>query len=359
MKILHLDFDDLESPTAGGQAVRTFEINRRLAQKGHQITVVTLTYPGAKNKTKENIHYERCGIKHYPLNFISYFLAVPFILFKHDFDLVVEDNIPPTSFGLSPWYTSKPVISQIQSLFAHESSKKHGLPFWIVEKYTSKIYKNFIVLTENVKEQIQKLNKRARIQVISNGLSKVYPQHVEHKKQLLFLGRIDYYHKGLEHLIKIAKILQTTLPDYKIIIAGDGRDVKKLQEDIAKNNLKNVDYIGKIDGSTKEDYIKNAIALLLPSHFETLPFTMLEAASHGKPTIFFDIPNLHELAKKQIGIEVPAFDETKFADAIEKLCADKNLLKTLSDNAHAWAQEHLWDKIVEEQEKFYMSCLKK
>ncbi len=357
MKILHFDFDDLESPTAGGQAVRTFEINRRLVKKGHHVTVVTLTYPGAKNKIREGIHYIRCGTKRYPLNFISYFLSVPFLLWRHKFDLIIEENIPPGSFGLSPIYTRKPVISQVQSLFGRQSSEKHHIPFWIFEKHAAKLYKNFIVLTESVKEQIRVMNKKARIEIIPNGITKIYPQHHEHKKQLLFLGRIDYYHKGIDRLINIAKMLQTGLPDYKIIIAGDGRDREKMEQQIKDERLSNVEYIGKIDGEKKEDLIKNSALLLLPSNFETLPFTMLEGAAHGKPTVFFDIPNLHELIKKHIGVTVPAYDEKKFAEAVVHAVNNPAQLKLLSDNARAWARDHLWDKIVDEQEKFYQSCL--
>ena len=98
MKILHLDFDDLESPLAGGQAIRNLEINRRLIEKGHEITTITLNYHGAKNKITAGIHYERIGLKKSPWNFVSYFLAVPFLIRKHRFDLLIEDNIPPFTF---------------------------------------------------------------------------------------------------------------------------------------------------------------------------------------------------------------------------------------------------------------------
>lgn len=361
MKILHLDFDDLESPTAGGQAVRTFEINRRLVKKGHDVTVITMSYPGAKNMVREGVKYERCGTKFYPLNFISWFLSVPFVLHSHTFDLVVEENFPPVSFGLSPLYTRKPVIAQIQSLFAEQSSKKHHLPFWFIEKHAAKLYKNFIVLTENVQNKIRMLNKKARIQIIPNGLSNIYPLHSTHKNQLLFLGRIDYHHKGINHLINICKLLEIQLPQFQIIIAGDGRDRQKLEtqiQDEQKNGrLRNTKYIGKITGNEKEELIKNSVLLLLPSRFETQPFSMLEAAAHGKPAAFFDIPNLHELIKKNIGVGAPAFDEKLFAETVVRTINDQNLLETLGNNAHVWAKEHLWDTIVEEQEKFYLSCL--
>jgi len=195
------------------------------------------------------------GIKHYPLNFISYFLAVPFILHGHDFDLVVEDNIPPVSFGLSPWYTRKPVISQVQSLFAAESSKKHSLPFWIVEKYSAKMYQNSSYSPKTSKDQIRNFNKKShKLPVIPNGFIKNLSAHAENNKQLLFLGRIDYYHKGLAHLIKIAKTYKVRFRITKSSSQEMGGTVKT-EEDI-NPWTQNINYIGKSKAKKRRNYEK-------------------------------------------------------------------------------------------------------
>jgi len=363
MKILHLDFDDLESPTAGGQAVRTFEINRRLAKKGHEITVVTLNYPNAKTRIKEGIRYERAGAKKYPWNFLTYFASVPAILWSHKYDLVIEDNNSPFTFALSPLYTQKPVISQVQSFYAKESSKKYHLPFWIVEKYGIKLYRNFLVLTKNMADKIHALNKKARIEIIPNGLSTVPDLSVPQDKHnngdyLLFLGRIDFYYKGLDYLLEVAKILLRKAPGLKIKIAGEGRDREKLNHRITAENIKNIDYVGKIAGPQKEKLLRECAMLVLPSRFEIFPFTILEAAAYGKPTICFDIENLRENIACGIGIAVPAFKIEKFAAAIIELNSNSSERARLGQNAHDWAKKHLWEDVAAKQEAFYFSCLK-
>lgn len=367
MKILHFDFDDLESPSAGGQAVRTFEINRRLAKLGHQITVITLDYENAQTKTKEGVHYERIGIKKFPWNYISYFLSIRSALKKHDYDLVVEDNIAPLTFGFSPLFTRKPVISQTQCFFAEESSRKHHLPFWIFQKYGARFYKNFIVLTKSMAQKIQKLSPKARIEIIPNGLNEVAqtsqylahsPHHPSHpqKPYFLFLGRIAFYHKGLDFLLKSMKWLQIKNPDIQVIVAGEGEDKEKFLQIIKDENLKNVIYKGKVQGQQKEDLLKNCLALVQPSRFEIFPFTILEAAAHGKPTIAFKIENLDEIVKDR-GILVPAFNESAFGEAMLALATNENLRNDLDQKAHAWAKNHLWDKIAKQQETFYLDVL--
>lgn len=381
MKILHFDFDDLESPSAGGQAVRTFEINRRLAKLGHQITVVTLDYENAQTKTKEGVHYERIGIKKAPWSYISYFLSIRSALKKHDYDLVVEDNISPFTFGFSPLFTRKPVISQTQCFFAEESSKKHHLPFWIFQKYGARFYKNFIVLTKSMAQKIQKLSPQAHIEIIPNGLNEVaqispHPadssqktthsqQHLTHaphqsthpqKPYFLFLGRIAFYHKGLDFLLESMEWLQIKNSDIQVIVAGDGEDKEKFLQIIKDKNLKNVIYKGKVQGQQKEDLLKNCLALVQPSRFEIFPFTILEAAAHGKPTIAFKIENLDEIVKDQ-GILVPKFNESAFGEAMLALATNENLRNDLGQKAHVWAKNHLWDKIVKQQETFYLDVL--
>jgi len=359
LRILHFDFDDLESPTAGGQAVRTFEINKRLAKKGHQITVITLTYPGAKNKTKEGIKYERAGLMKGPKSYISYMASIPYMIWKHRFDLVIEDNISPFTFGFSPLYTRKPIISQIQCFFAQYSSIKHKFPLWAFEKYGAKIYKNFIVLTKNMESEIRALNKKARIEIIPNGISKIPTLNFFEQNYFLFIGRLDFYQKGLGHLLAAAELLKKSLPDHKIIIAGTGPDEDKLLNVINTKKLNNIECVGQIEGQKKEQLLQNCLALLQPSNFEIFPFTILEAASWGKPTICFKIANLEEIMSQKIGEAVPAFNIQAFAEVAKKIAHNKTLRQTLGQNAHDWAKKHMWDQIVEKQEKFYQTCIDK
>lgn len=358
MKILHFDFDDLESPYSGGQAVRTFEINRRLALRGHDITIVTLNYQGAIAKIKEDLKYERIGWKkHFPFNLLSYFGSIPFLIWKKRFDLIVEENVPPFNFGLSPLYTSKPVISQVQCLFDKTGPRKFYKLFKLVENYGIKRYRNFIVLTESMAQKVRKFNKTAHIEVIPNGINTLHPFTKEHKNYLLFLGRIEFFQKGIDLLLESAKALQKKLPEVKIIMAGDGLDSKRLQSLIEKERLWNVQYIGKIAGEEKEKWIRESMMLLQPSRLEIFPFTMLEAASYGKPVVCFSIENLEELfSSGKIGRAVEPFNTKAYTAAIVELASNPSQHLLLSKNAHQWAEKHQWDRIVDAQEKFYYTC---
>lgn len=357
MKILHLDHDDLDSPLAGGQAVRTYEISRRLVKMGHQVTVITANYPNSKTQTRDGVNYIHRGLKKFPLNLLSYYFLIPFLIRKHQFDLLVEDNVSPFTFCLTPLYTKKPVIASIQCFMAKHSSKRYHLPFWLIEKYGAKLYKNFIVLTKSMKEKITALNPKANIQIIPNGLSNIHQPHPDHKNYLLFLSRIDYYEKGLDLLIEVMKQLQTSIPQLKLIIAGQGRDTARLQQVIQREKLSQIEYVGKVSGSQKEDLLKNCFALVHPSRFETFSLTILEAAIYGKPSVCYSIDNLSEHFNHNIGLLSDPFSPESFASNIVRLWNDQKLYAEISHNAHNWAKQHSWEKISAEQEKFYNLCV--
>src|SRR4051812_33394456 len=60
LRILHLAFDDLHRPNSGGGAIRNHEINKRLAVR-HEVTAVTATYPGCRERTEDGVHYIQAG----------------------------------------------------------------------------------------------------------------------------------------------------------------------------------------------------------------------------------------------------------------------------------------------------------
>src|SRR5262245_24504969 len=98
MRILHIDPDDIDNPMGGGGPIRTFEICRRLAAR-HEITVLTPTFEGSTPELmREGVRYVRVGRKlgdHGSSHHITFFFALPAAIRRRQFDLLVEDFMPP------------------------------------------------------------------------------------------------------------------------------------------------------------------------------------------------------------------------------------------------------------------------
>ncbi|ARS52066.1 glycosyltransferase family 4 protein [Kushneria konosiri] len=137
-------------------------------------------------------------------------------------------------------------------------------------------------------------------------------------KTAIGVGRLTYQ-KGFDLLIPAWKDFTKRHPDWKLIIAGEGEDRTKLQSLIEQHELENH---CELYGSSQDigQLYKRADIMLMPSRFEGLPMSLIEAQYYSLPIVAFDC----ETGPREIvtdgkdGYLVPTFDQKEFADAIEK-----------------------------------------
>ena len=347
MKILHLIYDHINNPwVGGGGAVRVYEIYKRLALKGYDITVISGNYPGAKDYEEEGINFKFLGVKNnYVLSTFSYaYLANKFLKEKFEFyDIIIEDFAPWNPIFSSKYQDKKSIVLQIQNYLGKEILKKYllfGIPFYFVEKIYPKKFKNIIVVSEALKKRLI-LNAS----VIPNGIEKVY-EISKGGNYIGFIGRIDIRQKGLDLIVKVCKELK----DFNFTIAGDGRDRKRFLKMI--NHLTNINYLGKVKGTTKENFFKNSQFLIMPSRFEGQGIVALEAAALGKPIIVSDIPELKYVTENGFGISFRSGDAKSLKEAIEYLYDNEKLILQMGEKGRQYAKQFTWDRIAEEYENY-------
>jgi hypothetical protein len=71
---------------------------------------------------------------------------------------------------------------------------------------------------ERIKKQIHTLNKKANIRVVPNGISIRREYVSKEQNYFLFIGRIDYYQKGLHELLAIAEQLKKRFQITKLLL---------------------------------------------------------------------------------------------------------------------------------------------
>ncbi len=361
MKILHLDPDDIDNPLSGGGPVRTYEIYKRLAQR-QDITVLTPTFEGSTSEiVRDNIRYIRLGRKirnHGSSHHITYFFSLPKALRQFDYDLLVEDLMPPMSATFNPLFAKAPMIASIQWFFAEALSKQYKLPFYLGERYGIKAYKNFIVLTDKMRQLVESRTNNKHIDVIANGVDhELFKLDAEHEDFILFLGRVDLQQKGVDLLLKaFAKV-----PQHKripLVLAGHSFQQTEIQSLIDTLGLNRwVTMIGKVAGNEKTDLLRRCRFVCIPSREETFGMVITESCACGKPVVLFDKSPMNEVAAPSC-IKVPAFDIELYAKAITQMLdttdSELNRLVTVSRD---WASQYNWDRIAEQQEAFYQQVV--
>ena len=183
-----------------------------------------------------------------------------------------------------------------------------------------------------------------------------WPKKIKHqeKNYILYLGRIDIYQKGLDILLKAFKNILKDFPKLRLIIAGSGKDLPKLKRLIKILNLKDsVKLSGWVSGKAKEKLIQNCTLFCYPSRYEGFGISILEAMAFGKPVVSLRNPGLKKLFNKSTGIFIKDITQKNLVKAIRKLLLKKSLRKKLGDSARNVVKNYVFDKIKDEQYKFY------
>jgi glycosyltransferase involved in cell wall biosynthesis len=143
---------------------------------------------------------------------------------------------------------------------------------------------------------------------------------------VLTLARLDRQ-KGLSYLVEAA----ARVPGALFVVAGDGRQKDSLQAQVRTLGLEDrVLLLGHRDDVP--DLLAACDVFVLPSLFEGLPISVLEAMAAGKPVVATRIGGTDEAVEDGVtGLLVPPRDSDALAGAIRAVLADKSLAKRLGE----------------------------
>lgn len=359
--IIFSNYDDLKNPWyAGGGALAIHEVAKRMSSY-FEVRVITGKYPSCKNEVIDGIYYKRIGISFCgpKIGQLIYSFLLLFYLRKEKFDVWFESFTPPFTVGLLPIFTKKPVVGLTHMLSGEDMFRKYKIPFHYFERWGFRFYDKFVVLSEELKKQIGKYNKKAYIEVIPNGVDlQIKKNDFSIRNNIIFLGRIEIDQKGLDLLLDACYRINASL-NYQLYIAGSGNknEEDKLIRMIEKMNLSNnIRFIGRIDGAEKQDFFRKANFLVMPSRFDTFSIVVLEAFSYGLPVVTFNLENLKWIPES-CAIKVDPFNQKAFTLAIEKMIVDQVLRKEMGERAFKLSKDFSWDNIGKKYLNFVNNIL--
>lgn len=145
---------------------------------------------------------------------------------------------------------------------------------------------------------------------------------------ILSTGRLAEQ-KGLEYLIRAVALLRRELPAARLVLAGDGplRDeLAKLVADLGLDDT--VVLLGQ--RSDVGDLLAASDLVVLPSLWEGLSISLLEAMAAGKPVVTTSIGSNREVTNDgETAVLVPPKDSRSLAAAIRSLASDRARLDEL------------------------------
>ncbi|MGH3135632.1 MAG: glycosyltransferase family 4 protein [Gaiellaceae bacterium] len=135
--------------------------------------------------------------------------------------------------------------------------------------------------------------------------------------------------KGLEYLIRAAALIRDDLPEARIVLAGDGPLRGKLSQLVSDLRLEEaVSVLGH--RSDVGDLLAASDLVVLPSLWEGLSISLLEAMAAGKPVVTTSIGSNREVTNDgETAALVPPKDPESLAGVMRSLASDRSRMKEL------------------------------
>jgi len=295
--------------------------------------------------------------------------------------IIEEKNIniieAPDWTGITAFMNFKiPLIIRFHgsdAYFCHlENRKQKRKNFWF-EKLAINRAEAFIAPTKFAGEVSKDLFniKGKEIKMIHYGLDlqnfeNETPEEFE-KDLILYAGTL-IRKKGVLELPHIFNKVRKDFPNAKLVlIGGDSFDLKtnsKSTWDLMKSlfteeDLRNVNYLGKIPYSEIQNYIKKANVCVFPTFAETLGMVTIESMAMQKAVVNSDIGWSQELiVDEESGFLVHPSNHDLYAEKIKKVLSDNLFAQKIGKSARLHVEEKFdINNIVIENINFYQKRL--
>jgi len=360
MKILHLLYESRDDPFGfGGVGMRAYEIYRRLRDR-HEITLLCRKYPGARDGEVGGLRHIFVGAEStsFARALLSYAWRAAHYVRKHgnEFDIIVEEFSPAIPTFLHA-FTKRPVILQIQGytglLYFRKYNPLYALVLTFMERLRPLFYRHFLFISDATAGKLR-LGKRAGT-IIPNGISPdLLNLSPGEGRDLLFLGRIDMYGKGLDLLLRAYQEFHRSFPHPGLVIAGDGRDREELVAAIRRMPeavQQKIRLAGWVSGERKTDELQAALFVIFPSRHEVQPIAVLEAMAAGKAVVVSDIPGFSFVTTSGAGMSFKTGDALSLARSMKELMtsAERQEMGLRGRNA---VKDLTWDGVALKFEQF-------
>lgn len=267
-------------------------------------------------------------------------------------------------------------VNVIEFIELYKKLKKAGIPYIIVphgeiteqalkKKWLKKKIAYFLWFNRFIKnaKAIQCLSQgelaeskiKTKKFISSNGTN--IPRESKQYKggsgmKLLYIGRLDWIHKGLDLMINAIGSIQDYARKNGITLDIYGPDFfgrrEKVECIIAKNNVEDIVHIyDPVFGKVKTDIILSHDVFIQTSRFEGQPLGILEAMSYGMAVIATNGTNFVENIKECNGGYDAGNTESEIAAAIRTAFETKNKWSELGCNAKKFVKDkYNWEDIA-------------
>ena len=317
-------YTDTYFPQISGVATSIKTLKDALERQGHNVFIFTTTDPNVKKGTVEPNVFR--------------FSSIPFVSFTDrriafrglfeatkvakEVNLDIVHTQTEFALGTIGKYVAHqldiPAIHTYHTMYEdylHYILNGHLLRPYHVKQFVKSYLKNMdgcIAPSGRVEELLRRYGVQIPIRVIPTGVdiqSMNSDANRDVRKDLgidadapviLTLSRIAA-EKKINHILNVLPAIIEEIPNVKFVIAGDGPDVKVLQEQVERLTLEDyVIFAGNVDHGDVGNYYRMADIFVSASDTETQGLTYVEALAAGTPCVVYDTDYTENIFDKDI-----------------------------------------------------------
>lgn len=363
-------FSDTYPPFINGVSTSVLMLKQGLEKLGHEVYVVTINSESFCYKEEENILKVPgipCGIFDYRISGV-YPLKALKIIKKWNLDVIhthTEFSIGTFARLISKQYNI-PLVHTYHTMYEEyiyyitkgyfsKASKK--LVEYLTLFLCDKLVEELIVPTKKTYDLFKEKYKVKRdVNIIPTGIdvSRFYKENIDKEKvnelrrdlklsrfnfNILYVGRIAK-EKSIDFLINNFKDIVKKIPRAKLIIVGDGPDMKELIDLVDKNKLnRNCLFTGKVPWNEVPLYYMLSSVFVTASKSETQGLTVIEAMAASKPVVAINDESF-SLVIESYKDGILFNDDKEYKDAIYMLYKDRKLRDKISLEARKTANNY-------------------
>jgi glycosyltransferase involved in cell wall biosynthesis len=211
-----------------------------------------------------------------------------------------------------------------------------------------------VVLSELWRSRVLAIEPRAAVEVVPNcadcrSLAELSNRPARACRRILFLANFCERKGHFDALEALARLVPR-FPDVVLALGGEDRDPgtrARLEREAERLGVRrNLEFLGIVSGAAKAQALQDADILILPSHTENMPVSVIEGMAAGLPVVASRVGAVGEMLRDgDTGFVIEARDVEALAERLGRLLADPELARRLGRSAlrHAGAT---WDADV-------------
>ena len=189
----------------------------------------------------------------------------------------------------------------------------------------------------------------SHIHAIENPEYPVKDVNYDKENIILFVGRFENWSKRIDRLMRIWHSVQDRMPDWQLVLVGDGTDYAQIRQMAIEMQLKRVTFEGRHNNVTA--YYRKASVVALTSETEGWPLALTEAQAQGCVCVAFGCTSgVSDVLSPsgECGFLLPAFDEEQYAETLMRISTmDDAECRQIRKNAVAKRSGHAPEIIAE------------